>query len=557
MTVADRHRPVSVVTGGGGGIGSACARRLARRGGVVVIVEPGVSVEGHHEGERTGARTADAIRAEGGTAVHSEISVTDRASIEALFERVTDEYGPVDTVLNTAGIVRFPPLQQTEPDDWSAVLDVHLNGYLNVLGAALPGMVRAGAGRVVGFTSGVGLARTSAGAIAYGVAKRAVAALTWDLGRRLPPGVRVNALSPIAATRMVRGSLIAAGASPAGLDLTAMPQADDMAPAAEWLASNRTDGISGRVIFSAGSELSLIEPPRLLEAVRTEHVADFQTVLDAVVPVVLAPSELAQRTGGGSNPRLHDVFGAPPDRTGRRAPSTWLIVAADPALAEPVIGALGAWSAEGVHVEPPRDGRDPRAGAAEAFGAAEAAVTQATRHPVAGVIVIVGPDTPDGADDNSWAGCLRSHASVGPCLMAHAAWLRAAARLSAGHDRPVRCIHVVPATTPAGRTAAQAVAQMCRSASEGVASGPAATAISLETAAAADLGAFGHLVARLACSQDALDLRGAELVAAPGWIGLRSHPAPGSTFTFGGPEIPSAAEQVMREALAGTDPSVP
>ena len=85
------------------------------------------------------------------------------------------------------------------------MLAVHLDGYLNVLGAALPIMAAAGHGRILGVTSGSGWRPADTGA--YGCAKRAVASLTWQLGRHAPPGVVVNAMSPIAVTRMVTAAL--------------------------------------------------------------------------------------------------------------------------------------------------------------------------------------------------------------------------------------------------------------------------------------------------------------------------------------------------------------
>jgi NAD(P)-dependent dehydrogenase (short-subunit alcohol dehydrogenase family) len=545
MTAPGR-RPVSVVIGGGSGIGSACARRLGRRGDLVVVVDPGVGVQGEDLHEPTAAQTAAAIREEGGDAVHHTVSVTDRAAIEALFGQLRDEHGSIEAIVNTAGILRYPPLPETDEGDWTAVLDVHFNGYLNVLSAALPDMIRSGRGRVVGFTSGVGLARTSAGAIAYGVAKRAVAALTWQLGSHLPAGVTVNALSPIAATRMVRGTLVAGGASPAGLDLAAMPQAEDMAPAADWLTSDRTGWLSGQVVFSAGSELSLIEPPRLVEAVRTENVLDFGAALDALVPVLLAPAEQVQQTGGGSNPRLHDVFRDPTTFTRSGPPQNWLIVGDQPSLAAPVAAALAGWGADFTEVV-----AHPTP-APDLFGYAEHAVaTAAGRRPLDGMVIVAGPGSEeDRSEDGSWLRVLRDHAKVTSSAVDHASWLRAAARYARDTGRPVRTVHVVPATTPAGRTVAQAVAQMCRSANDTDPAGPLATvAVSLETADPGGLIPFGHLVARLACSEDTLALKGAELVAAPGWIGLRRHPAPALTYTFGGPDIPAAAEETIRQAL--------
>src|SRR5699024_198557 len=113
---------------------------------------------------------------------------------------VVTRFGRVDIVVNTAGLIRFPRIADSSDDDWSALLGVHLDGYLNVLSVALPLMAGAGYGRVVGVTSGVGLGRTSVDGPAYGCAKRAVAALTWQLGPSAPEGVTINALSPIAAT---------------------------------------------------------------------------------------------------------------------------------------------------------------------------------------------------------------------------------------------------------------------------------------------------------------------------------------------------------------------
>ncbi len=531
-----------MVTGGGGGIGSACAHRLAGRGDLVVVMDPGVGVEGEALGEATAAETAAAIRARGGHAVHSTASVADREEVERLFEDVRREHGSLDVVVNTAGILRFPPLEDTAPDDWAAVLDVHFNGYLNVLAAALPDMVESGTGRIVGFTSGVGLARTSAGAIAYGCAKRAVACLTWALGRTLPPGVGVNALSPIAATRMVRGSLVAAGVGPAGLDLSAMPPAEAMAPAVDWLTSERSSWLNGQVVFSAGSEISLIEPARLIEAVRSEDVADFQSTLDAVVPVVLGPAQESQRTTGGSNPRLHDVFSStarPAPPAGRTA-ARYVVAADDERVTEALAAALRAWGARAERLPATGDG----------WPATEAALRSAASvGPIDGIIVVAGEPIPAGrAGPDAWQEILRSHEEVPGVVLAHAAWLRAAARTARDGQRTLRVIHVVPAPTDGGATAAQAVHQMSRSANDGANQWIRAFGVAWEAPEHSGLGALSQLVARLACSSDTLPLAGAEMVAADGWVGLRSHPAPAVTVTFGGPEIPPGVEGAIGRA---------
>ena len=122
---------------------------------------------------------------------------------------------------------------------------MHLDGYLIVLRAALPIMAAAGHGRILGVTSGSGWRAADAGA--YSCAKRAVAALTWQIGQETPDGVTVNALSPIAATRMVLGALqrqAGAGntsgrdAATGGVSLGAVPPPEHLGPVGAYLAGD-------------------------------------------------------------------------------------------------------------------------------------------------------------------------------------------------------------------------------------------------------------------------------------------------------------------------------
>src|SRR5271156_3763561 len=167
MTDLGRRRPAAVVTGGGGGIGTEVALELARRGVAVVAMDPGVGLQGGPRSEPPAAQTARGMEAEGGVARASTASVTDRDAVRSLFAGVVGEFGSLDIVVNTAGILRFAPFLDAAEDDWRAVLDVHLNGYLNILSEALPLMAAAGYGRIVGVTSGAGLARADGDSAAY------------------------------------------------------------------------------------------------------------------------------------------------------------------------------------------------------------------------------------------------------------------------------------------------------------------------------------------------------------------------------------------------------
>jgi len=539
------RRHAAVVTGGGGGIGTAVALELARQGIAVVAMDPGVGVQGEPLNEPTAAETAKRIAAEGGVARASNASVTDRGAVRSLFADVVAEFGALDIVVNTAGILRYAPFLDASEEDWRAVLDVHLNGYLNVLSEAVPLMAAAGYGRIVGVTSGAGLARASGDAAAYACAKRAVAAVTWQLAGLLPDGVALNALSPLAATRMTTRAVTrdAAQAS-GGLDLSGLPPAQDMAPLAAFLASEEAGSCRGQVIFSAGPELSVISPPRLLEAIRTQHTADFAASLDTLVPVVLAPAEAQQRSTGGSNARFGPVFdqaGTPGPVPGPAPTGNCLVIADHAALATSIASALARCGLTAIDISPPPAG----------FAAAEAAVERAA-HAAGGIDAVViapGPFAPPGPPAPSWPHLLAGCAPTADQVLSHAGWLQAVARHAVRTSRPVRVVHLADATSPPLRAAAQAVAQLARCASLVRPGLIDVFSVALETAEPADHQPVAHLTARLLWSSDATALHGAELVARPGWIGLRSHPAPAATASYGTSALPPWIPDWLRESV--------
>jgi NAD(P)-dependent dehydrogenase (short-subunit alcohol dehydrogenase family) len=558
--MTDRKR-AAVVTGGGGGIGTAVALELARQGIAVVATDPGVGLQGEPLNEPTAAETAGRITAEGGVGRASTASVTDRSALRSLFAEVAAEFGGLDIVVNPAGILRFAPFLDTSQDDWRAVLDVHLNGYLNVLSEALPIMSAAGYGRIVGVTSGAGLARAAGDGAAYACAKRAVAAVTWGLAGLLPDGIALNALSPLAATRMTTRAVT--GDSPdrgrsGGLDLSGLPPASDMAPLAAYLASAEAGSCRGQVIFSAGPELSVISPPRLLEAIRTEHTADFAASLDTLVPVVLGPAEAGQRSTGGANARFGPVF----DQPGTTGPvsgpaaANCLVITDNAAIAGSLAAALSRCGLTAIDVAGKPLTTQPAAGQparlAEGFAAAEAALQHAAA--AAGGIhaVVIAPGSFSAAHQAapaaSWQQVLAGYSATADHVQTHAGWLRAAARHAVRTSRPIRVMHLADASSPALRPAAQAVAQLARCGSLLRPELIDVFSIALETAEPADYQPVAHLVARLLWSGDATVLRGAELAARPGWVGIRSHPGPSATASYGTSAIPLWITDWLRES---------
>jgi hypothetical protein len=335
-----------------------------------------------------------------------------------------------------------------------------------------------------------------------------------------------------------------------------------MAPAAAYLAGDRSSWCRGQVIFSAGSELTVIERPRVLEAVRTADVADFGWALGTVVPTVLVPAESDQRTGGGSNPRFGDVFGQTGERSGTAiAPAgsgptaSCLVVSDDDDLASEVESAVQAWGLFPIRVKLGRGPVPAAGGPMSGFEAAAAGVLEAARTgPPLGAVVIakLGPLTEeaDPRSEPSWRATLSSHAGVVGEIVAHAAWLRAATRYAESERRALRIVHVTGALSAAGRTTAQAVAQMVRSANDTPSPVPIdAFSLSLESAAAEDVRPVAQLLARLVAADDVRPLQGAELVAGRGWVALRSHPGPSASVSFGGPAIPPWVDGVLARAV--------
>ena len=133
-------------------------------------------------------------------------------------------------------------------------------------------------------------------------------------------------------------------------------------------------------------------------------------------------------------------------------------------------------------------------------------------------------------------------------VLSHAGWLQAAARYAVRTSRPVRVMHLADATSPTLRASAQAVAQLARCASLLRPDLLDVFSIALETAEPADHGPVADLTARLLWSGDASVLRGAELVARPGWIGIRSHPGPSATASYGTSATPSWIADWLQES---------
>ena len=177
---------VALVTGAASGIGRATALRLAADGAAVACLD---------RDARGLDRVVAAIEAAGGGATALVVDVADRADVASGVAELVEELGPVSILVNNAGVPGSGSFLDLSYEDWRRMLDVHVDGAFHVTKAVLPGMVKAGWGRIVNIASeAVWLGNQS---VQYVTAKAALIGFTRALGYQVAPaGVRVNAVAP-------------------------------------------------------------------------------------------------------------------------------------------------------------------------------------------------------------------------------------------------------------------------------------------------------------------------------------------------------------------------
>ena len=205
MSTIEFKDRVAIITGAGGGLGKSHALELARRGAKVIVNDLGGAVDGSGGSATMAEQVVAEIKATGGEAIANGANVTKDDEVAAMVEQAIAEWGHVDILVNNAGILRDKSFSKMSMDDFRLVLDVHLMGSAICTKAVWEHMKERQYGRIVMTTSSSGN-YGNFGQSNYGAAKAGLVGLMNTLcleGAKY--NIRVNALSPTAATRMTEG----------------------------------------------------------------------------------------------------------------------------------------------------------------------------------------------------------------------------------------------------------------------------------------------------------------------------------------------------------------
>jgi NAD(P)-dependent dehydrogenase (short-subunit alcohol dehydrogenase family) len=256
---------VVIVTGAGRGIGRGHALEFARQGAKVVVNDLGAEVDGTGSSTGPAGEVVEEIRRMGAEAVANGDDVSDWEGAQRLVNTAVETFGGLDVLVNNAGILRDRMLVNMTPEEWDAVVKVHLRGTFGPSRwAATYWRERAKEGqtndaRIINTSSPSGI-YGNAGQANYGAAKAGITSLTLTAARALGRyGVRANAIAPRARTAMTADVFGDAPALEAG-------QIDELSPEhvvtlVRFLSSPAAEGVNGQLFIVYGPTVTLVAAP--------------------------------------------------------------------------------------------------------------------------------------------------------------------------------------------------------------------------------------------------------------------------------------------------------
>lgn len=295
---------VAIITGAGRGIGAEIARLYVKEGAKVVVNDFG----GNPDGTGGDAGPAAAIAEELNNSAGDRVAVSDAGDVadvdtgERLVNAAINDFGKLDIVVNVAGILRDRMMFNLSAEDWDAVIRVHLRGHYTTLRPATAYWREQrnpeGHYRVINFSSASGL-HGSPGQPNYAAAKLGIVGLTMSLANGMHKyGVTSNAIAPGAATRLtatVPEEKRRTGAGSIEDDPTRSPA--NVAPVCAYLASDRSDWITGRTLSSSGYRVGMYNVPEEISSIESEgpwQLDDLAAKMEKVFEPIADTGQLAR-----------------------------------------------------------------------------------------------------------------------------------------------------------------------------------------------------------------------------------------------------------------------
>ena len=255
---------VALVTGSGRGLGRAYALHLARLGADVVVHDIDASATAVYGEGKNAEEVVEAIRQMGRRSLFVAADVMESEPVGAAVQRVLEELGRIDILINNAGGDIAAEGGKPQPNDcleiperdMHAVMDRNLTGTMNLCRAVAPGMMERREGRIVNVASVAGLYATTTGPI-YAVAKAAIIHYTRCLAAQLRPyGINVNCVSPggtLSARFLADRPHLTPDRLAPNSRLERLGNPEDVAKVIEFLVTDLSDFVTGQNITVAGS----------------------------------------------------------------------------------------------------------------------------------------------------------------------------------------------------------------------------------------------------------------------------------------------------------------